>query len=68
MFLIVDVHSRWPGVIEMKSTTATSTIQELRRLFSTYRLPLQVMCTLPPHVQWSSGEVCSIIQMSNERK
>ena len=44
MFLIiVDAHSRWPEVIEMKTITAISTIQELRRLFSAYGLPLQVV-------------------------
>ena len=44
MFLIVvDAHSRWPEVIEMKSTTSTATIQELRRLFASYGLPLQVV-------------------------
>ena len=44
MFLVVvDAHSRWPEVIEMKSTTATATIQELRRLFAAYGLPIQLV-------------------------
>ena len=30
--IVVDLHSKWPEVIEMKSTTATATIKELRRL------------------------------------
>ena len=44
MFLvIVDTHSKWGEVIEMKSTTAAATIEELRRLFATYGLPEQVV-------------------------
>ena len=41
--IIVDAHSKWPEVIPMKSTTATATIQELRRLFASYGLPEQVV-------------------------
>ena len=41
--LIVDAHSKWPEIIEMKSTTASATIQELRRLFATYGLPEQLV-------------------------
>ena len=55
MFLIVvDAHSRWPEVIEMKSTTSTATIQELRRLFASYGLPLQVVSDNGP--QFASSE------------
>ena len=44
MFLvIVDAHSHWPEVIEMKSTTTIATIRELRRLFASYGLPIQVV-------------------------
>ena len=40
MFMvIVDAHSKWPEVIEMKSTTAERTIQELRTIFARYGLP-----------------------------
>jgi len=38
--LAVDAHSKWPEIIEMSSTTATKTIEELRRLFSAYGLPV----------------------------
>ena len=41
-FITVDAHSWWPEVIEMTSTTATATIQELRRLFAAYGLPQQI--------------------------
>ena len=44
MFMvIVDAHSKWPEVIEMKSTTAERTNQELRTIFARYGLPRQ--CT-----------------------
>ena len=40
--VVVDAHSKWPEVIEMKTTTASSTIQELRTLFASYGLPEQL--------------------------
>ena len=40
MFLIVvDAHSKWPEV--MTTTTASKTIEELRKLFATHGLPEQ---------------------------
>jgi len=42
-FIVVDAHSQWPEVIEMKKTTAVATIQELRRLFAAYGLPTQLV-------------------------
>ena len=36
--IVVDSHSKWPKVIEMKSTTATAKIKEIR-LFVAYGLP-----------------------------
>ena len=41
--VIVDAHSKWPEIFEMKSTTATNTIETLRRLFSSHGLPQQVV-------------------------
>ena len=44
MFLIVvDAHSKWPEVIQMSTTTATNTIEALRRLFAAYGLPRQLV-------------------------
>lgn len=44
MFLVViDAHSKWPEVVEMMSTTVHKTITELRKLFTRYGLPLQVV-------------------------
>ena len=41
--LITDAHSKWPEIIEMNSTTTQKTITELRKLFSAYGLPLQLV-------------------------
>ena len=38
-FIIVDSHSKWPGVVAMKKTTTEATICEWCRLFSCYGLP-----------------------------
>ena len=44
MFLIVvDVHFKWPEVIPMTTTTASRTIEELRKLFATHGLPEQLV-------------------------
>ena len=32
-FVLVDAHSKWPEVVEMKSTTAEKTIEAMRTLF-----------------------------------
>ena len=41
--LVTDSHSKWPEIIEMNSTTAARTITEVRKLFSAYGLPLQLV-------------------------
>ena len=41
--LVTDAHSKWPEIIEMNSTTTQRTITELRKLFSAYGLPLQLV-------------------------
>ena len=42
-FILVDAHSKWPEVVEMKSTTAAKTIEVVRTLFSAYGLLEQVV-------------------------
>ena len=42
-FVLVDAHSKWPEVIEMKSTTAERTIEVMRTLFGSYGIPEQVV-------------------------
>ena len=41
--IIVDAHSKWPEVFEMKLTSAQTTIQVLRKLFASYGLPHQLV-------------------------
>ena len=44
MFLVVvDSHSKWPEVIQMTTTSAARTIDELRKLFATHGLPEQLV-------------------------
>ena len=44
MFLLaVDAHSKWPEVIEMTSTTAQRTVEEVRQLFASHGLPEQIV-------------------------
>ena len=42
-FVALDAHSKWAEVIEMPSITAQRTIVEVRRLFSAFGLPEQVV-------------------------
>ena len=41
--LVVDAHSKWPEVVEVKSTIAEKTIEVLRQLFASYGLPEQAV-------------------------
>ena len=60
IFVIVDAHSKWAEVIEMKSTTAAATITELRWLFATYGLPEQVVTDNGP--QFFASEFSSFLK------
>ena len=53
-FIIVDAHSKWVEVIQMSSTTSSKTITELRKLFSSYGLPDQLVSDNGP--QFTSDE------------
>jgi len=59
--LVVDSHSKWPEVIEMKSTTTAATITELHRLFSCYGLPEQLVSDNGPQFA-SSDEFQSFLK------
>ncbi|CAM5155646.1 unnamed protein product [Natator depressus] len=49
MFLVViDAHAKWPEVSIMQSTTAESTIPNLRGLFSRFGLPEQLVSDYGP--------------------
>ena len=63
MFLIVvDAHSKWPEVVEMSSTTTTNTIVVLRRLFSAYGLPEQMVSDNGP--QFTSAEFADFCRVN----
>ena len=49
-FLMVDAHSKWVEIIEMKSTTTTATIEVLRGLFALYGLPTQLVLDNGPQL------------------
>ena len=53
-FVLVDAHSKWPEVVEMKTTSAMKTIEVMRALFAAYELPEQVVSDNGP--QFSSEE------------
>ena len=58
--IIVDAHSKWLEVIEMRSMTSLATIQELRRLFSSFSLPEQLVSDNGP--QFTSEEFASFLK------
>ena len=47
-FLLIDAHSKWPEIYEMKSTTAADTIAVLRRVFASFGLPEQIVSDNSP--------------------
>ena len=61
MFLIaVDAHSKWPEVVEMKTTTAAQTIVVLRKMLSAYGLPEQLVSDNGPQfVSAKFNEFCT---------
>ena len=52
--VVVDAHSRWPEIIAVPNTTAATTINALRDLFSKYGIPFQVVSDNGP--QFCSAE------------
>ena len=52
--IVVDAFSKWPEIIDMTSTTASSTIKVLREIFSTHGLPEQLVTDNGP--QFVSSE------------
>ena len=55
MFLVlVCAHSKWPEVVQMKTTTSTKTIEALRMIFCRTGIPKQIVSDNGP--QFTSGE------------
>ena len=61
--VVVDVHSNWPEVITMSSTTASATIRELRHLFASFGLPEQLVSDNGP--QFVSEEFQSFLKVNH---
>lgn len=64
--LVVNAHSKWPEIVEMPSTTASKTIEELRNLFSAYGLPEQVVTDNGP--QFIADEFTVFLKQNGIRK
>ena len=55
--IVVDAHSKWPGVLgPMRTTNAEATINALRTLFARYGLPQQIVCDNGPPFQSAEYE------------
>ena len=66
MFLVVvDAHTKWPELFEMRNTTAAETVVTLRSLFARMGLPEQVASDNGP--QFVSGEFKHFIEMNGIR-
>ena len=59
-FVLVDAHSKWPEVVEMKSTTAEKTIEVMITLFGSYGIPEQVVSDNGP--QFTSEEFAEFMR------
>ena len=63
MFLIVvDVHSKWPEVIQMSSITTSKTVEALQALFTKYGLPEQLVSDNGP--QFTSEDFSQFMRMN----
>lgn len=61
----VDVHWKWPEVVEMSTTTASQTVTVLRRMFVANGLPKQLVTENGPQfVSEEFDSFCvSVVQM-----
>ena len=48
--IIVDVHSKWPEVLRMSSTTSSKLISTLSEVFSRFGLPIELVSDNEPHL------------------
>ena len=62
MFLIiVDAHSKWPKVVEMKTTTSSQMIVELQKMFSIPSIPELIVSNNSPQFSSSEfGQFCKV--------
>ena len=60
--LAIDAHSKWPEILEMRSTTAAKTISELRKMFAAHGCPEQLVSDNGP--QFVSQELATFLKMN----
>ena len=58
MLILVDSHSKWVEVYPMKTTTTTKTLDILRRLFSSYGIPEEIVSDNGPQFTSSEFQDC----------
>ena len=63
--VVVDAHTKWPDIFEMRNTTAAETVATLRSLFARMGLPEQVVSDNGP--QFVSGEFKHFTEMNGIR-
>lgn len=59
---MLDAYSRWPEAIKLASTTATKTIEVMRNLFASYRLPEELVSDNGP--QFTAVEFGEFLQLN----
>ena len=65
LFVLIDAHSKWPEVYPMKSTITSQTVDDLRQIFSAYRLPEQLVSDNGP--QFISDEFTTFMKANGIR-
>ena len=56
--VVVDAHSKWLEVFPMSTTTTEKTLEVLRNLFASYRLPEQIVSDNGPQFTSHEFELC----------
>ncbi|UYV76695.1 K02A2.6-like [Cordylochernes scorpioides] len=70
LLIVVDSHSKWVEAIPMREITARKTIEQLRRLFSAYGLPEEVVSDNGPQFTGSNDlaeRAVQLIKMALEK-
>ena len=64
-FLVIDVHSKWPEIFRMSSTTVEETIVVLRCIFASFGLPDQLVSDNGP--QFTAREFADFVSANDIR-
>ena len=65
ILIVVDSYSKWIEAVTMKTTTAGRTVEELRKMFAGYGLPLQIVSD--NGTQFTSEEFATFVRMNGIR-